>query len=110
VALSDTIGVSNPTNIAPLFSTLIQEYPTIEFGAHFHTTPDKWEEKVESAYQNGCRRFDAALKGYGGCPMAKDDLVGNMPTEKLITYFTEDLGLNPLELEKSLALSSTVFK
>jgi len=110
VALSDTIGVSNPTNIAPLFSTLIQEYPTIEFGAHFHTNTDKWEEKVESAYQNGCRRFDAALKGYGGCPMAKDVLVGNMPTEKLITYFTEDLGLNPLEMEKSLALSSTVFK
>ena len=110
VALSDTIGVSSPTNIAPLFSRLIQEYPSIEFGAHFHTTPDKWEEKVESAYQNGCRRFDAALKGYGGCPMAKDDLVGNMPTEKLITYFTEDLGLNQLELEKSLALSSTVFK
>ena len=110
VALSDTIGVSNPTNIASLFSTLIKEYPTIEFGAHFHTTPDKWEEKVELAYQNGCRRFDAALKGYGGCPMAKDDLVGNMPTEKLITYFTEDLGLNPLELEKSLALSGSVFK
>ena len=110
VALSDTIGVSSPTNIAPLFSTLIQEYPTIEFGAHFHTNTDKWEEKVESAYQNGCRRFDTALKGYGGCPMAKDDLMGNMPTEKLITYFTEDLGLNPLEMEKSLALSSTVFK
>jgi len=110
VALSDTIGVSSPTNIAPLFSTLIQEYPSIEFGAHFHTTPDKWEEKVESAYQNGCRRFDAALKGYGGCPMAKDDLVGNMPTEKLITYFTEDLGLNRVELEKSLGLSATVFK
>jgi len=110
VALSDTIGVSSPTNIAPLFSTLIQEYPSIEFGAHFHTTPDKWEEKVESAYQNGCRRFDAALKGYGGCPMAKDDLVGNMPTEKLITYFTEDLGLNGVELEKSLSLSTSVFK
>jgi len=110
VALSDTIGVSSPTNIAPLFSTLIQEYPSIEFGAHFHTTPDKWEEKVESAYQHGCRRFDAALKGYGGCPMAKDDLVGNMPTEKLITYFTEDLGLNRVELDKSLDLSSTVFK
>jgi hydroxymethylglutaryl-CoA lyase len=110
VALSDTIGVSDPTNIAPLFSTLIQEYPTIEFGAHFHTTPDAWEEKVAAAYQNGCRRFDAALKGFGGCPMAKDDLVGNMPTEKLITYFKEDLGLNKQELEKSLALSSTVFK
>ena len=110
IALSDTIGVSNPTNIAPLFSTLIQEYPTIEFGAHFHTTTNKWEEKVNAAYLNGCRRFDAALKGYGGCPMAKDDLVGNMPTEKLITYFTEDLGLNRLELDKSLDLSSTVFK
>ena len=110
VALSDTAGVSSATNIAPLFSTLIQEYPSIEFGAHFHTSPDKWEDKIESAYQNGCRRFDAALKGYGGCPMAKDDLVGNMPTEKLINYFNEDLGLNPLELEKSLDLSTSVFK
>ncbi len=110
VALSDTTGVSSPTNIAPLFNALIQEYPTIEFGAHFHTTPDAWEEKVAAAYQNGCRRFDAALKGFGGCPMANDDLVGNMPTEKLITYFTEDLGLNKQELEKGLALSSTVFK
>jgi hydroxymethylglutaryl-CoA lyase len=110
VALSDTIGVSDPTNIRPLFDTLIMEYPTIEFGAHFHTTPDAWEEKVAAAYQNGCRRFDAALKGFGGCPMAKDDLVGNMPTEKLITYFTEDLGLNKQELEKSLSLSATVFK
>jgi hydroxymethylglutaryl-CoA lyase len=110
VALSDTIGVSSPKNIAPLFDTLIKEYPTIEFGAHFHTTPEAWEEKVAAAYQNGCRRFDAALKGFGGCPMAKDDLVGNMPTEKLITYFNEDLGLNKQELEKGLALSSTVFK
>ncbi|MDB4126485.1 hydroxymethylglutaryl-CoA lyase [Flavobacteriales bacterium] len=110
VALSDTIGVSDPTNIAPLFSTLIEEYPTIEFGAHFHTISDAWEGKVAAAYQNGCRRFDAALKGYGGCPMAKDDLVGNMPSEKLITYFTEDLGLNIQELEKCLVLSATVFK
>jgi len=109
VALSDTIGVSSPANIAPLFNTLIKEYSTIEFGAHFHTNPHAWEEKVAAAYLNGCRRFDAALKGFGGCPMAKDDLVGNMPTEKLITYFTKDLGLNPLELEKSLSLSSSIF-
>ena len=109
VALSDTIGVSDPINIAPLFSTLIKEYPTIEFGAHFHTTPDKWEEKVDSAYQNGCRRFDTAIKGFGGCPMAKDDLTGNMPTEKLITYFTEDLKLNKDEFEKSLELSNSIF-
>ena len=110
VALSDTVGVSSPNNIAPLFSTLIKEYQSIEFGAHFHTFADKWEEKLESAYQNGCRRFDATLKGYGGCPMAKDDLVGNMPTEKLITYFTKNLGLSPLELKKSLDLSTLVFK
>ena len=110
IALSDTIGVSGPTNIAPLFSTLIEEYSTVEFGAHFHTTADTWGEKVDAAYLNGCRRFDAALKGFGGCPMAKDDLVGNMPTEKLITYFNEDLGLNTVELEKSLGLSAAVFK
>tara|TARA_B110000858_G_scaffold184509_1_gene225785 strand:- start:83 stop:922 length:840 start_codon:yes stop_codon:yes gene_type:complete len=110
VALSDTIGVSDPSNITPLFSTLLKEYPTIEFGAHFHTTNDKWEEKVDSAYLNGCRRFDSALKGFGGCPMAKDDLTGNMPTEKLITYFIEDLGLSNQELERSLTLSSSVFK
>ena len=109
VALSDTIGVSHPEIITPLFSTLITEYPTIEFGAHFHTTQDSWRGKVDAAYQNGCRRFDTALKGYGGCPMAKDDLVGNMPTEKLITYFTEDLGLNEQELEKGLALSISIF-
>ena len=110
VALSDTIGVSNPDNIKPLFNTLIKEYPTIEFGAHFHTTSDTWEEKVDTAYKNGCRRFDAALKGYGGCPMAKDDLVGNMPTEKLITYFTEDLKLNLDELEKSLTFTNDILK
>ena len=109
VALSDTIGVSDPTNIAPLFDTLIKEYPTIEFGAHFHTTTEAWEEKVDAAYQNGCRRFDATLKGFGGCPMAKDDLIGNMPTEKLITYFNEDLGLNGVELEKGLSLTSSIF-
>jgi len=109
IALSDTIGVSEPDNIVPLFSTLSTEYPTIEFGAHFHTTIDKWEEKVDSAYKNGCRRFDSALKGYGGCPMADDALIGNMPTEKLISYFTEDLGLNMQEMEKSLEMSSSVF-
>ena len=109
VALSDTIGVSNPVNIEPLFSTLINEYPTIEFGAHFHTTPDTWEEKVDSAYQNGCRRFDSAIKGYGGCPMAKEKLTGNMPTEKLITCFSDDLELSKEELEISLIHSVKVF-
>ena len=109
IALSDTIGVSEPDNIVPLFSTLSTEYPNIEIGAHFHTTIDKWEEKVDSAYKKGCRRFDSVIKGFGGCPMADDDLIGNMPTEKIISYFTEDLGLNMQDLEKSLEMSSSVF-
>lgn len=109
IALSDTIGVSNPNNIKPLFSTLIKQYPKIEFGAHFHTTVDNWEEKVDSAYQHGCRRFDTALKGYGGCPMAEDKLTGNMATEQLITYFKEDLGLNKVEFKKSLEASRSLF-
>jgi hydroxymethylglutaryl-CoA lyase len=109
VALSDTIGVSNPNNIKPLFSTLIKQYPKIEFGAHFHTTADNWEEKVDSAYQHGCRRFDTALNGYGGCPMAENKLTGNMPTEQLITCFKEDLGLNRVEFKKSLEASGSLF-
>ena len=109
IALSDTIGISEPKNIAPLFNALIINYPTIEFGAHFHTTPETWEEKVDSAYQNGCRRFDAALKGYGGCPMAKDKITGNMPTEKLITYFSEGLDLNTTELARSLEFINFTF-
>jgi len=109
VSLSDTIGVSSPVNIDPLFSTLINEYPTIEFGAHFHTTTDKWEEKVDAAYQNGCKRFDSTVKGFGGCPMANDKLIGNMPTEKLIAYFSEDFGLDKEELDKALALTNYIF-
>ncbi len=108
IALSDTIGVSEPLNITPLFSTLIYEYPTIEFGAHFHTTPDKWEEKIDAAYKNGCKRFDATIKGHGGCPMANNKLIGNIPTEKLITYFTEDLALNKKELYRALTLTSSI--
>ena len=99
----------NPANINPLFKTLISEYTNIEFGAHFHTTTDKWKEKIKSAYKNGCRRFDSALKGYGGCPMAKDDMTGNIPTEKLVSYFKKDLELNMKELEKSLEMTSKVF-
>jgi len=87
IALSDTIGVSNPENITTLFSALIPELKDVEFGAHLHTTPDKWEEKVNAAYNSGCRRFDAAIKGFGGCPMASDKLTGNMPTENLLSYF-----------------------
>ena len=95
---------SNPENIAPLFDTLIKEYSTIEFGAHFHTNPNDWFDKIDIAYNLGCRRFDSAIKGFGGCPMAKDDLTGNLPTEKLITYFNSKkikLNINSLQFESS---------
>jgi hydroxymethylglutaryl-CoA lyase len=98
LALSDTIGVSNEKNISPLFSLLLNEFPDVEIGAHLHTTPDAWKEKVDAAWNAGCRRFDGALKGFGGCPMAEDKLVGNMPTENLI-LFGEEKGLN-LKLNK----------
>ncbi len=88
LSLSDTVGSSTPEDIDYLFSNLIPKYPKIEFGAHLHTTPDAWFEKVDAAYKAGCTRFDGAIKGFGGCPMAKDDLTGNMPTEKMLSYFT----------------------
>ena len=112
ISLADTIGVADPKIISMLFKDLIPAYPNIEFGAHLHTTPDTWKEKIEAAYENGCRRFDGALKGYGGCPMAKDDLTGNMPTENLISFFSEkkiDLGLKEEMLRTSLQLADQVF-
>ena len=90
LSLSDTVGTSTPENITYLFSNLIPTYPEIEFGAHLHTTPTKWHEKVDAAYKSGCRRFDGAVQGFGGCPMAKDELTGNMPTEKMLSYFTAE--------------------
>lgn len=90
IALSDTIGVSNPENISYLFKNIVPEFTNVEIGAHLHTTPTTWHEKVDAAYKNGCLRFDGAIKGFGGCPMATDKLTGNMPTENLISYFTEN--------------------
>ena len=89
LSLSDTIGSSTPEIIDYLFSNLIPLYPNIEFGAHLHTTPTTWFEKVDAAYKAGCNRFYGAIKGFGGCPMAKDELTGNMPTEKLVSYFNQ---------------------
>ncbi len=111
ISLADTIGVSNPKNIRSLFSDLIPELPEVTFGAHLHTMPNKWEEKVEAAYESGCRRFDGAFKGFGGCPMAKDDLTGNMPTEKMLSFFDAnkiETGINAELLEEALALSSEI--
>ena len=104
LSLSDTIGSYDPATIKYLFSNLISIYPAIEFGAHLHTTPDTWYEKVAAAFESGCMRFDGAIKGYGGCPMAKDELTGNMPTEKLLSYFTTQkvaTGIKPMSFESA---------
>lgn len=109
IALSDTIGVATPDIITELYSNLIPAIPQVEFGAHMHTTPDTWHEKIDAAYKAGCRRFDGAMKGFGGCPMAKDDLTGNMPTELMLTYFenkSEMPLLNQEALNTSLALAA----
>ncbi|WP_205957975.1 hydroxymethylglutaryl-CoA lyase [Flavivirga algicola] len=111
LSLSDTIGSSNAESISYLFSNLIPQYPNIEFGAHLHTTPSTWFEKVDAAYKAGCKRFDGAIQGFGGCPMAKDELTGNMPTEKLLSYFTSNKNnsLNALSFESAYNEASKVF-
>lgn len=112
LSLSDTVGSSTPTVIEYLFSHLISKYPKIEFGAHLHTTPDKWHEKIDAAYKAGCRRYDGAIQGFGGCPMAKDDLTGNMPTEKLLSYFTaqkESTGTSPMSFESAYNEATKLF-
>jgi hydroxymethylglutaryl-CoA lyase len=112
VALSDTIGCSTPENIDYLFRTLIPAFPKMEIGAHLHTTPHTWEEKVAAAYMAGCRRFDGALKGIGGCPMAADVLTGNMPTENMIQYFEAQqlpLHLNKEALMDAMLMAQDIF-
>ena len=112
VSLSDTIGSSTPEMISYLFSNLIPAYPAIEFGAHLHTTPDSWFEKIDAAYKAGCRRFDGAIQGFGGCPMATNHLTGNMPTEKLLSYFTAqkaNTNLSPMSFESAYNEASKVF-
>lgn len=112
ISLADTIGIANPESIAYLFSHLIPKFPEVEFGAHLHTTPDTWLEKIDTAYKNGCRRFDGAIKGFGGCPMAADDLTGNMATENIIQYFNHekiDLGINKKEFRESVRKALKTF-
>lgn len=112
LSLSDTVGSSTPEVIDYLFSNLIPAYSNIEFGAHLHTTPDSWFEKIDAAYKAGCYRYDGAIKGYGGCPMAKDDLTGNMPTEKMLSYFTAnkiESNLSAMSFESSYNEALKIF-
>ncbi len=113
MALSDTIGVATPESISYLFKYLIPPYPDVEFGAHLHTQPHNWFAKIEAAHKSGCNRFDVAIKGYGGCPMAKDDLTGNMASENVIKYFDDisiNLGLDKDALDDAMAYSGHIFK
>ncbi len=112
ISLADTIGVASPDTIQYLFSHLIPKFTNVEFGAHLHTTPDSWLEKIDAAYKSGCRRFDGAIKGFGGCPMAADDLTGNMPTENIIQYFNlikANTGINKKEFRESVRKALVTF-
>ena len=111
LALSDTIGVSNPDNISDLFIALIPAFPNAKIGAHLHTHPNAWHEKVEAAWNSGCRRFDGAIKGFGGCPMAKDELVGNMPTENLIRFAMDnkiETGIETHKLNQAMDMAARI--
>jgi len=112
ISLADTVGVSTPEGISTLYQTLIPKFPHIEFGAHLHSNPATAREKIVAAYESGCRRIDGALRGFGGCPMAKDDLVGNMATESILKVLSElsvEIAINDEALAESLLISNEVF-
>lgn len=112
MALSDTIGVANAGSISELFSTLIPALANVEFGAHLHTTPQSWSEKIEAAWQSGCRKFDGAIRGFGGCPMAADKLTGNMPTENIIQFLddmNERTALDRVALARAMQIAAEIF-
>lgn len=106
IALADTVGVSNPENIKNLYQKLIPEFPQIQIGAHFHSTAQSTEEKLLAAWESGCTSFDTSIKGIGGCPMAKDELVGNIATEKLVA-FADKMNI-PLQLDKDAFVQSMI--
>ena len=112
ISLSDTIGTSNPDSISSIFSSVLDNHKHIEFGAHLHSDPNTWYEKIHTAYEAGCRRFDGAIKGFGGCPMASNELVGNMPTEKILSFLNThkiNNNVNPLRFESCYNQSLQIF-
>ncbi|MFS8616275.1 MAG: hydroxymethylglutaryl-CoA lyase [Solitalea sp.] len=112
ISLADTVGVATPALIGKLYDQLIPALPQITWGAHFHTETHNWKPKIEAAWQAGCRRFDGALKGYGGCPMAADTLLGNMATENLIEFVREKgnaPAVNQPALDQALATALEIF-
>jgi hydroxymethylglutaryl-CoA lyase len=112
ISLSDTIGAATPELISDVFKNTQNSFPQVEFGIHLHSTPEHWEKKINAAYLSGCRRYDSAIKGYGGCPMATDTLTGNIATEKLISFLLdrkEDLNINMASFETAMSFSSKIF-
>jgi hydroxymethylglutaryl-CoA lyase len=112
ISLADTVGVASPLQIASLMKKVIDSFPQMETGIHLHSTRENWKEKIDAALQNGCMRFDGALKGVGGCPMAEDELVGNMNSELMISYFQQSgllKNINEEELQKAVEMASKIF-
>ena len=112
ISIADTIGVSTPENIRYIFTMLSKEFPALEIGAHLHSTPHEAFEKIEATYMSGCKRFDGAIRGFGGCPMAKDDLVGNLATESILAYL-ENKGvttrINQYEFAEAVKIADEIF-
>jgi hydroxymethylglutaryl-CoA lyase len=112
ISLADTIGIAQPEQINNIYTFLSTQFNDTVFGVHLHSTPETWCAKVEAAYKSGCKRFDSALKGYGGCPMAKDELTGNIATENVIAYLNsqhEELKLNMEKFGEAMKYSGRVF-
>lgn len=112
ISIADTIGMATPLQIKALFAMLTKQYPQIELGVHLHSTPEMAREKIDAAFQAGCKRLDGAIKGYGGCPMAADDLIGNLPTETILEYLNEKglrSGIDEEEFQKAMVLADKIF-
>ena len=112
IAMSDTVGVAKPDTISYIFSHLVPEFKGVSIGAHFHSSPYSWEEKVQAAYDNGCVRFDSAINGIGGCPMAEDELVGNLATENILGWCDAKgiaLNLDRPAFNHAMQLASGIF-
>jgi hydroxymethylglutaryl-CoA lyase len=112
ISLADTVGVAAPEQVYDMTSYLVESLPATEIGVHLHSTSENWHQKLEAAVKGGCKRFDGALKGIGGCPMANDDLVGNMNTEWMISYFEKNniaTDFNKEALAESLRIAGEIF-
>ena len=112
ISLADTVGVATPEQVYDMTSYLVESLPATEVGVHLHSTFENWQQKLDAAVKAGCNRFDGALKGIGGCPMANDELVGNMNTEWMISYFEKNniaTGLNKEALAESLRIAGEIF-